>query len=327
MGKLPVLVVEDDEALRRLLAEILQNDGFMVTGASSAEEGLDLFRSGEFDLVVTDIRLPGMNGLELLGKIKKEQPETEVIVVTASASLESALIALRSGALDYLLKPFGSLKSVSEAFQRAATRILLAREDARQRSELRLREETLEKVNRLLVDLAIRDGLTGVYNVRYFREFLQMEIARAPRQSAPFSLIFLDVDHFKGYNDTYGHIEGDRILCQLAGLLLKRFRKMDLIARYGGEEFVILLPETSKDVAFTLAEETRRAIAEHPFECGKEAVSKRRITASMGVASFPDDGEDPETLLRKADAALYRAKAEGRNCVRRGMKNDGAVGI
>lgn len=317
MDTIPVLVVEDDESLRRLLVEVLQMEGFMATGVSSAEEALESFRCGQFDLVVTDIRLPGLNGLELMQGIKSMQPETVVIVVTASASLESAIIALRSGAFDYLMKPFGSLKGLSEAFQRAAEKILLGREDARQRAELRQREGSLERVSHLLLDLAFRDGLTGVYNSRYFKEFLQMEIARAPRHKHPFSLVFLDVDHFKSYNDTHGHIEGDRILCQIADLLVARFRRMDLVARYGGEEFVILLPETSAETALALAEETRRAISEHLFE-GGEAQTGARITVSMGVASYPEDGSGAETLLRKADAALYRAKTEGKNCVRRG---------
>lgn len=314
MEKIPVLVVEDDDGLRRLLAEVLQAEGFLVTGVSSAEEALHSFGFGQFDLIVTDIRLPGINGLELIRRIKGMKPDIEVIVVTASASLECAVIALRSGALDYLLKPFGNLKVVSEAFQRAAEKILLAREDARKRAEVRRREDTLERVNRLLLDLAIRDGLTGLYNQRYFREFLEMEVARAPRRNHTFSLIFLDVDHFKTFNDTHGHIEGDRILCQIAELLLTRFRKMDLVARYGGEEFVILLPETPAETALALAEETRRAIADHPFE-GGETQPAGRITVSMGVASFPGDGADADTLLRKADAALYQAKTGGRNRV------------
>lgn len=312
-----VLVVDDEGALRRVLRETLQRQGYRVTAVASAEEALAAFPSASFDVVLTDVHLKGRSGIELIREIRGRETETEVIVMSGSGSLDTAVTALRAGACDYLTKPFESLAAVGEAVARAAQKARARREVIRQAGELLRRKEDLERINRLLMDLAIRDDLTDLYNYRYFREFLKMELARAPRSGHPFSLIFLDVDHFKNFNDTHGHLDGDRVLRQVAYVLRRRFRKTDLIARYGGEEFIILLPETAADLALSLAEETRRSIQNLPIR-GEEAQPGGKLTVSMGIASFPDDGADAEALLRKADAALYRAKAEGRNRVCRG---------
>ncbi|MBC7961866.1 MAG: GGDEF domain-containing protein [Steroidobacteraceae bacterium] len=169
-------------------------------------------------------------------------------------------------------------------------------------------------MNETLLDLSIRDGLTGIYNHRYFQEFLAMELARSPRYDNGFPLLFLDIDHFKNYNDSHGHLDGDSLLCMFANVLAGRFRKMDLVARYGGEEFVILLLDITCREAQRLAEELRRLIEEYPFK-GGETQPGGRITVSIGVASFPDHGPDAASLIRAADSALYDAKHRGRNKV------------
>lgn len=316
MDDLPILIVEDDETVGRLLAGILQREGYQTTTVHSAEAALRFFPSGKFDLVLTDIGLPGMNGLLLAQKIKKERPETEIIFMTGEANFQTVVDAFRSGACDYLTKPYRNIMAVSEAVRRAAEKIRLHRENARETAELRQAKEDLERLNRRLMELAIRDGLTELYNYRYFRELLQIEITRALRHGHPFSLIFMDVDHFKLYNDTHGHIDGDKVLCRMADLLRRRFRKTDMIARYGGEEFIVLMPETSTDLALRLAEQARSLIETEVFE-GEKTQPSGKLTVSAGVASFPNDAVDDESLLRRADAALYRAKADGRNCVRK----------
>lgn len=155
--------------------------------------------------------------------------------------------------------------------------------------------------------LAITDELTGLYNRRHFATRLQEEQARARRHGQSFSLLFLDIDDFKRINDTYGHVLGDRVLADLGKLLQKWARSSDLLARFGGEEFVVLLPMTDIHQALTAAERLRAAVAEHSFP------RRKRLTVSVGVASYPTDADSIDELLRMADQALYQAKRMGRN--------------
>lgn len=163
-------------------------------------------------------------------------------------------------------------------------------------------------------ELSVRDELTGINNRRYFQQMLQMEWKRAVRFRRQLSLIMLDVDHFKSYNDTFGHLQGDGVLKQMGALLKKNLREVDTVARFGGEEFVLLLPDTDKRGAIVVAEKVRAVVERHVFaaEDGKET---RRITVSAGVAAFPDDVAEMDDLIDSADIALYRAKENGRNRV------------
>ena len=164
------------------------------------------------------------------------------------------------------------------------------------------------------MDMANRDGLTGLYNNRYLREMLDQELNRSRRHRRHFSLLFLDIDHFKSYNDTHGHIAGDNLLCTLAKLLQESSRGETLTARYGGEEFVLLVPEADSRSARTYADILSRMVEEHPFS-GRETQPLGRVTVSVGVATFPEAGEDPTTLIDHADKALYASKNRGRNIV------------
>jgi diguanylate cyclase (GGDEF)-like protein len=159
---------------------------------------------------------------------------------------------------------------------------------------------------------SITDGLTGLHNYRYFKKRLSAEVVRAQRYKHPISLILLDVDHFKNYNDTLGHPAGDRALKKVAQLVLSSIRKSDIAVRYGGEEFCIILPEVEKGGAFAFAERLRRLIEEFDFP-GGDSQPGGRMTASLGVSSFPQDTIVMQDLIDKADAALYRAKHLGRN--------------
>ena len=173
----------------------------------------------------------------------------------------------------------------------------------------------LDENERLRVQLqeqAIRDPLTGAFNRRYLAEALDNETARATRENIPFSLIVLDVDHFKKVNDTYGHNCGDLVLQSLANFLTQNIRRSDILCRFGGEEFIILMPDASLESAYERAELFRRQFADMVTECGGKQV---RSTFSAGVASFPIHANSGETLLGLADQALYRSKEDGRNRV------------
>ena len=309
-----ILVVDDDESLRGVMEAVLSEDGHDVVTADSAEIALQLFAERPFPLVITDIRMGGMNGIELLGRIKEMNEEVQVVIMTSYASVETAVSALRSGAYDYLIKPFDDLELISAVVNRAIEKIRLTVENKLLVQSLTKNKEELEQLNKVLRELAIRDGLTGLYNHRYFQEALDMELARSRRHKLSFSILFIDLDNFKQYNDTHGHPEGDRLLKDLGRMVCARLRSTDVVARYGGEEIIVLLPETPKDNATVCAENLRRMIASYPFP-GRETQPLGIVSMSMGVAAFPEDGEDARQLIRMADDALYRAKKEGRNRV------------
>jgi len=164
-------------------------------------------------------------------------------------------------------------------------------------------------------EMATRDELTGLWNRRHLAEQLEQEIQRARRYGHPFAVVLADIDDFKVYNDSHGHLGGDRVLRQLAELLLRTTRRADVVARIGGEEFVIVLPESDRPGAAAVAEKIREAVASEPFP-GRESQPGGRVTVTLGFACFPEEGEDAVILLEKADRALYLGKHDGGNCVR-----------
>lgn len=312
---LRILVVDDEESVRNIVSEVLTDEGHKITQAASGEEAIKLFRKYPYSLVITDIRMPGMSGMELLESIKELSENTEVVIMTSHASLDTAVDALRTGAFDYLMKPFDELEAISSMVNRAIDKLNQQTEKQVQVTELKEKNEELEQVNTGLKAMAQHDELTGLFNRRYFREAIDKEISRAIRHKHPFSLIFLDIDFFKQYNDSHGHPAGDKALRMLAMILRNRARKSDLVVRYGGEEFVLLLPETDADGARRLADIIRRSVEAYPFP-GRSSQPDGKLTISLGIASCPHDGRDADTLIERADKALYDAKHTGRNTVR-----------
>lgn len=307
-----ILAVDDEESIRNVLEMVLSGDGHDVTVASSAEEALKHFTKEPYPLVITDVRMEGLSGLHLLQEIKKSHPDTQVIIITCYASLETAIQAIRAGAYDFIVKPFEDIDLISAAASRALDKIRLIEENKKLVEELRQKNDQLERSNIILSELSIRDGLTGLYNHRYFHEFLHNECLRCCRHERGFSVIFMDVDNFKKYNDTHGHPAGDKLLISLGKIVSSGLRKTDVVARYGGEEFVVILPETLRDGALLAAENIRKAIAEYPFE-GRETQPLGIVSVSIGVASCPEDGKEAKTLIHLADQALYEAKHTGKN--------------
>jgi two-component system, cell cycle response regulator len=311
-----VLVADDDISIRTLIAEVLGDDGFDVTTAANGEEAWEKFEKASHEIVLTDIRMPLLDGLQLLQRIRTKSPMTRVLILTSFASVASSVQALKDGAFDYLIKPFESLDAVSRTVQRAVEHIEAAREREEALVDSLIRKNMeLGQLNKVFHDLASRDGLTGLYNHRFIQNTLQSEFERAQTNGHPLSVIVLDVDHFKDYNDSHGHLMGDYVLKTLADLLQHNVGDIDIVARWGGEEFVIVCPKCTPESAHALAARLCKTIAAYPFE-GRETQPKRYVSVSVGVAAMNHRTLDPSELIRAADAAVYEVKRNGRDGVR-----------
>lgn len=295
-----VLVVDDDPLSRRILEQVLVSAGYEVETASDGQEALSRVRSHRPDVVVTDWQMPEMDGLTLCRILKgtEETRFTHVLMLSARGETEAKVTGLETGADDYLVKPVEPVE--------LKARVKVGLRLQRALFELAAKNEILEK-------LALTDPLTGLANRRAFQQALEAELSRVSRHGRPASLLFLDLDHFKGVNDAHGHAVGDEVLAAFALVLKRGSRRGDLAARVGGEEFAVLLPTTGAVPAGLVAERIRRATESRSLG---RTVSVP-VTVSIGLTSTEEQAPPPaaEELLRRADAALYRAKAEGRNRV------------
>ncbi len=310
-----VLIVDDDAAIRGLLAELLRDDGYEAVEATGGDDALERYKAMPFDLILTDIRMAGMDGITLLKEVRAVNADAHVIIMTSHASMDTALSALKLGAYDYLMKPFESLDLVLAAVARALESVRLQKERELLVASLTRNNLALERLTKLFRERAIRDGLTGLYNHRYFNEALAQEAERARRYSRQLAVLFIDVDHFKTYNDTHGHQRGDDLLRELGTILKNKIRDSDLAARWGGEEFVVLAPETGVEGAQAIAENLRAQVAASPF-FESESQPGGAITISIGVAVMDPAEDDTSSLIFRADQAVYEAKRAGRNLVR-----------
>lgn len=316
-----ILIVDDREENRDLLQVTLETAGFdRVAQASSATDALrQLSQDGaaDFDLILMDIMMPDIDGVEACRRIRASEAlaKIPIIMVTAKGTPEVLEEAFAAGAIDFLTKPYDPIELVA----RVSSALALKRERdcCRQREhELMALSQALAEANGQLELLARRDALTGVANRRAFDEQLEVEWRRAARDRHSLSVVILDVDHFKAYNDTYGHPAGDRALTRVANSISSTLRRPgDLAARYGGEEFVLLLPQTEYAGAQAVAERVRSTI--EALEMTHAGVDDRAmLTVSLGVSSVvPDGSMSAEWLTGAADASLYRAKQAGRNRV------------
>jgi diguanylate cyclase (GGDEF)-like protein len=336
-----IVCVDDEEgilaALRQQLSARFGNECDIAV-AKNAREALDLIEDLQQDgeqvaVVIADQIMPGMKGVELLEEVHRRSPSTVKILLTGQAGLDAVVYAINRAGLDqYIPKPWDE-PDLRLTIQNLLSRFRLERERGELLSELRTknaelaslnssleekvaeRTRELETLNARLAELAITDGLTGLYNHRHFRERLSLEMERSNRTGLPLSVLMIDVDHFKGYNDRHGHLAGDNALRGVSKILQHGRRANDVVARYGGEEFAIILLDVGKDAAREVAERICAQIAEFPFEFGGTQPAGK-LTISVGVASFPDDGAEPAVVLASADRALFAAKNAGRNRVR-----------
>jgi len=303
-----VLVVEDSRTQADWLVQVLAREGYEVQVAADGREAIRRVRMEPPDLVLLDMILPDMDGLEVLRVLKSRAEEQfiPVILLSVKSDLDSRVAGLRIGADDFLAKPFAD----AEIQARAAAMLRIKN----LQDQLRTAKGQLEK-------LSVTDGLTGLYNHRHFEERLHEEFRRTQRYSDPVSLIMLDLDHFKDVNDRYGHPFGDRVLRETAELIRSSIRDPDICARYGGEEFAIILPKTQLQGALAVAERIFRSLrqkghAVDACDAAKSKLAEVHVTASIGIAFYPSkDVTSPELLVKYADEALYRAKREGRNTI------------
>ncbi len=305
-----IIVVDDEANLCFVLDKLLTDEGHAVTTASSGEEAFELYQKHNYPLLIVDIRLPGMSGLELSAKIREINPDAQVVVMTSHAQFDYAAEALHFGAYEFLLKPFENLELVTATVARAIEKIEMIEGNKALLEKLKHDTSELEDINKVLRDLSIRDGLTGLFNRRYINEYLKTELARARRHEKAFSVLFLDIDKFKLYNDNYGHTQGDALLREFSLVLQDCMRNSDLAARYGGEEFLLVLPETPKAAAEELAEFVLHSVQDYKFS-GPDVTT----TVSIGVATYPNDGIESSDIIKAADEAMYQVKSAGGNQV------------
>ncbi|MFH2137017.1 MAG: diguanylate cyclase [Candidatus Omnitrophota bacterium] len=462
-----ILLVDDEKVIRETLCSILIEDGYRVSTAKSGKEAVALSKESNFDLVILDLKLPDIGGLQVLRDIKGYQPDICAVLITAYPTTESAIMAIQEEAYEYITKPF-DISHVKLVIKRGIEEKQLAFENKKLLNNLQDEKEKLETMlhighlmssilnldklagvivqkiadvlkaricSLMLLDeeeevlvikaaiglddavvrttriklgqsisgwvaergesvlvsdietdmhfgranlpkyetksllsiplkakgrvlgvinvadkkvigqtnvftqedlqfiavicnyaaiaienaqlygevknLAITDGLTNLFNHRYFQTQLQTEVARVQRYPHPLSLIMFDIDSFKQFNDTYGHPMGDLVLSQIGKTIKKTVRKVDIACRYGGEEFAVILPETKIKEAIVVAEKIRLAVEKMKFETGKES-KKEKMTISGGVAEF-SKGMTKEEFVTLADDALYEAKSTGKN--------------
>jgi len=296
-----VLIVDDEKIVRIQLGRILAKEGLDVTAANSGEEALQLMEREEYDIVLSDMAMGDMDGLELLKSVKRSYPSTIFLIITGHGTLASAIESMRLGAFDYLLKPCEN-DELKMRVQRGLEQRRLQRKVADQ--------------NRRLEQMAITDGLTGLYTRSYFMNNLDREFKHFYRYKSPLSFMMIDIDHFKQINDRFGHQVGYKVLHKISRSFSKIIRETDIIGRYGGEEFGIILPTTDIQGARITATRIRTTIEQDDSLCKPPGKLPQQITVSIGLAACPYHKlKNASDLIRAADTALYEAKRAGRNRV------------
>lgn len=422
-----VLILDDEQGILDILEQHLVSEGYACTPCDSPKNAIELLKNGDFDLLLTDIKMPEMSGIDVVRHVKEANPDLSVIMVTALVDVTNAVKAMRLGADDYILKPF-NLSEISISVGRTLEKRRLVLENRKYQEILETRvdeattalrhtnqylenlinsavdaivtidsdenivfanigasqmlgrtaeelqksriskyyiggpeeaeyvrrvlrhdqplqnyetelvhkdgkhvpvsvsismirggtdqpESTLaifkditeqKRLERELKEMTIRDNLTGLYNQRYFYDRLDAEVERSKRQQRPLSLLLIDVDHFKTYNDSRGHLEGDRVLQEVGKVLKLCTREhVDLGFRYGGDEFTVILPEAPEDQAFRIAQRIRATFEEKRFDL---------LTLSIGLMTY-EDSYSERAFIQFADSMMYNAKRAGGNRV------------
>ena len=288
-----VLVIDDSRLIAHVAKTILTKCGHEVILAQDGLAGLRAARSEEPDMILLDLIMPVMDGYDVCQRLKERDSTKEIpiIMLTSKDEPSDKVKGLEMGASDYVTKPFDEGELI-----------------ARVNLQLRLKE-----LRRQLQEMAERDGLTGLYNHRYFHEQLSKDFLRARRYHESLSCVLIDIDYFKKFNDTHGHQAGDVLLSTLGRIIEDSIRDSDLAARYGGEEFALILYHTDGPGAYHVAERLRQMVENHEVHDKGKVL---HVTISLGVAAFPHEQiRDSGEMVECADQALYKAKKNGRNRV------------
>jgi two-component system, cell cycle response regulator len=294
-----ILLVEDDDKDARMIQEYFAGESYHLETVNTGEMAMERVQKEAFDLVLLDVLLPGVDGFEVCQRIKglHQTQDLQVVLITCLPDLENKIKGVEQGADDYLIKPINGREL------KARVKVLVKKKHYIDQ----LRNNFEQALNS-----AIYDGLTGLHNQTYFKKFLEMEIKRADRQRYPLGLMIIDIDDFKNINDRFGHLTGDLILKDLAQVIKKNIREVDLSARYGGDEFVVVLPYTDQTETAQIIERIQKAVARYRHS-EETLLQQEPMTLSFGIAFFPFQGTTMEELIRKADQTLYRSKQEGKN--------------
>jgi len=300
-NKFRLLLVEDEPTQRMMLERQLTKAGYVVETAENGAEALAKILEGNYQILLTDWDMPGMDGPTLCKRVREAHLSTYIyiLLLTGHLTTDDVVVGLGAGADDYVRKPANQAE-------------LLARLSAG--SRIVKLEQSLREANEKIQVLSITDSLAGTFNRRYLNDQLLKEVDRARRYGHPLSAIMADLDRFKKINDERGHHSGDEVLRRFADLAKSLIRPSDWIARYGGEEFVIVLPETDAGGAATVAEKIRSQCASVPMPLGDLTVTSSFGVAALSPGNLTADAAAAE-MLKEADAALYNSKHEGRNRV------------
>lgn len=294
-----ILAVDDDTDNLRLISVALQHEGYQVETAKSGEEAIEKLKTITPDLILLDINMSGISGIETLKTIRAREDYINVILVSARSDSGDVVKGLDTGADDYICKPFDPMELL-----------------ARVRAQLRIKDlqDRLAKANERLRELVDIDDLTGLYNMRSIYQKIENEIARAKRYDRGLAVVMMDMDNFKEVNDTNDHLFGSFVLSEVGKLIRNNIRGIDFAARYGGDEFLIALSETNLEGAGLFAERLLKVISGHTFAKDGNSI---RLTASIGVAVvYPaKNAIDAKSLVRFADHAMYDAKRTGKDKV------------
>ncbi len=303
-----VLLVDDTKTERLILTSYLEKMGHTVISVENGKLAVSMYLTEQPDLVLMDVIMPEMDGHEAARQMRNDESAwVPIIFLSGCIDPEDIFTGIQVGGDDYLTKPvnFRILEAKMIAMQRIS----------KMRKKLINVSNELEIRNAELKELANVDGLTGLANRRYLDKYLSVEITRSIRNSHQLSVVLCDVDHFKKYNDAFGHLKGDDCL-KLVAKTMKNVckRASDLVARYGGEEFAVILPDTNLDDALKLAQSMCDAVYRLNLEHPESA--HNMVSISMGVFCHdPKMKKNGEYILKKADDALYKAKGSGRNKV------------
>ena len=284
--KTKILLVDDEVETLNLISDFLVEKGLELITTTNGEQAVTLVEQNGFQIAIVDLHLPGMTGAELLKEIKNIRPLLQVIMITGYGTIRDAVECMKLGASDFITKPI-----LLDHLHLTISRIL---------EESRLKEEA--ELATYYKNLSRTDELTGLFNFRHLIFMLSTEVTRHLRYKRTMSLAMIDIDNFKGYNDTKGHEEGNELLMRLSHVFRHNTRNCDILARYGGEEFVIIFPETSLEEAIVVSERICKTVE-----------SSLDVSVTIGLSSLPKNTSDHNELIRKADTAMYWGKQHGKN--------------